>query len=410
VKQEIFSSLIETLYDAALEPTGWQRAAQLIARAFETESCTMFRLELAHGSAELLGITENFDAKAIAEYEAYYHQKDLWAIAMSKSGTGRAMLSSELVGAKEFFNSEIFDGYAKRIGIFEAVASVFPLEEQSMGAIGVHRPHGSHPFGADDKRLLAMLLPHVSRAMLLHRRLKGITQGRRLALEALEHLSVAMIAVDARATVLFANAMAERLLSAGLGLTCRQGCLGVADASKDDELRRLIRQAGLAANGRSGEAGGVLALPRADGPPLSLMVCPLRTDALPRGPTHPAALLIFGDPDLWSHAGRGQTDGGFGRWRASGRLCRAPADQHQHRQDPIETHLCEDGPRPSGRSYPRGADQPCPQGDGANSESPLTAYTKWIMPPSRDLGSVTGREFDHRRSRETCADAPSRGR
>jgi DNA-binding CsgD family transcriptional regulator/PAS domain-containing protein len=200
-------------------------------------------------------------------------------------------------GAKEFFNSEIFDGYAKRIGIFEAVASVFPLEEQSMGAIGVHRPHGSHPFGADDKRLLAMLLPHVSRAMLLHRRLKGITQDRRLALEALEHLSVAMIAVDARATVLFANAMAERLLSAGLGLTCRQGCLGVADASKDDELRRLIRQAGLAANGRSGEAGGVLALPRADGPPLSLMVCPLRTDALPRGPTHPAALLIFGDPD-----------------------------------------------------------------------------------------------------------------
>jgi DNA-binding CsgD family transcriptional regulator len=41
----------------------------------------------------------------------------------------------------------------------------------------------------------------------------------------------------------------------------------------------------------------VLALPRPEGRPLSLLVCPLRPHALTLGASVPAALLIFGDPD-----------------------------------------------------------------------------------------------------------------
>jgi DNA-binding CsgD family transcriptional regulator/PAS domain-containing protein len=297
VKLDLFSSLIETLYDAALNPMDWPQTAQMFARAFDTESCAIFQLNFAQGSASLLGITGNFDAKAMSEYEAYYHQKDPWAISLSKSATGRAMLCTEIVAEADFLNSEIYNGFAKRIEMFWSVASVMPLEKQFMGAIGIHRPHSARAFEADDKRHLDMLLPHLSRAMLLQRRLQGLTQDNRLVLDALERLSVGMIAVDAQATLLFANPTAERLLRAGLGLTCRQGCLGAADPTKDGELRRLIQQAGLASLGKPSEPGGVLALPRPGGRPLSLLVCPLRPHALTLGPSTPAALLIFGDPD-----------------------------------------------------------------------------------------------------------------
>jgi DNA-binding CsgD family transcriptional regulator len=297
VKLDLFSSLVEALYDATLNPMDWPRVAQLFARTFGTESCAIFQLNLAQGSAGILGITGNFDAKAISDYEVYYHRKDPLAIGMLKSGTGRATLSAEVVGEAEFLNSEIFDGYAKRLGIFWTVGSVVALEKQFMGAIGIHRPHGARAFEADDKRHLAMLLPHLSRAMLLQRRLQGLTQDNRIVVDALEKLSVGMIAVDAQATVLFANPTAERLLRAGLGLTCHGGCLGATDPTKEGELRRLIEQAGLASLGRPSEAGGVLALPRPEGRPLSLLVCPLRPHALTIGSSVPAALLIFGDPD-----------------------------------------------------------------------------------------------------------------
>src|ERR1700733_9983681 len=113
-----FSSLIEALYDAALNPTDWPRAAQTLARAFDAESSAIFQLNLAQGSAALLGITGNFDAKAMSEYEAYYHQKDLWAIALSKLPTGRAMLCTDIVGEAEFLDSEVYNDFAKRIEMF----------------------------------------------------------------------------------------------------------------------------------------------------------------------------------------------------------------------------------------------------------------------------------------------------
>jgi len=118
-----------------------------------------------------------------------------------------------------------------------------------------------------------------------------------MVLDALEKLSVGMIAVDAQATLLFANPLAERLLRAGLGLTCHQSRLSASDPKKDGELRHLIRQAGQAALGKPSVAGGVLALPRPEGRPLSLLVCPLRPHALNLGPSVPAALLMFSDPD-----------------------------------------------------------------------------------------------------------------
>jgi DNA-binding CsgD family transcriptional regulator/PAS domain-containing protein len=299
VELDRFSSLIETLYDAALDPTDWPRAAQMFALAFDTESCAIFQLNLAQGSAGIVGITGNFDAKAISDYESYYHQKDLVAIRMAQSGTRQAMLSTDVVREAEFKNSEIFVDFARpmRLGFYWAVGSVIPVEQHVMGAIGIHRPREARAFDAADKHHLDMLLPHLSRAILLHRKLQGLTQGHRIVVDALEKLSVGMITVDVQAKVLFANPTAERLLRAGLGLTSRQGCLGATDPTKEGELRRLIQQAGLAALGKSSEAGGVLALPRIEGRPLSLLVCPLRPHAVYFGPSVPAALVIFGDPD-----------------------------------------------------------------------------------------------------------------
>jgi DNA-binding CsgD family transcriptional regulator/PAS domain-containing protein len=298
VKEEL-SNLIASVYEVALNPTDWPRLARQFALAFGTESGGIFQLNLAQGSADILGVTENFDAKATSDYESFYNQKDLVAIRMAQSGAGQAVLSTEVVGRVEFLNSEIFADWitSRRLGIFWAVGGVMAVEQQIMGAIGIHRPRAAGPFEAEDKHHLDMLLPHLSRAMLLQRRLQGLTQENRIALDALEKLSVGMIAVDARATVLFANPTAERLLRAGLGLTCRLGCLGASDPTKDGELRHLIRQAGLAALGRSSKTGGVLALPRPKGRPLSLLVCPLRPHALILGASVPAALLIFSDPD-----------------------------------------------------------------------------------------------------------------
>ena len=44
---ELFSSLIETLYDAALNPSEWPRVARLFAQALGSESCAIWHLNRA---------------------------------------------------------------------------------------------------------------------------------------------------------------------------------------------------------------------------------------------------------------------------------------------------------------------------------------------------------------------------
>lgn len=99
---ELFSSLIETLYDAALNPSEWPRVARLFAQALGSESCAIWHLNRAQGAAGILGLTENFDTKAISDYEAYYHQKDLVAIRMPNPAPGKRCSARMLCAKRNF--------------------------------------------------------------------------------------------------------------------------------------------------------------------------------------------------------------------------------------------------------------------------------------------------------------------
>jgi DNA-binding CsgD family transcriptional regulator len=328
VKWEEYSSLIEAVYDAALQPAGWTIVAKRFARAFETESCAIFCVNVAQATSGVLGITENFDAKAINDYEAYYHKKDLVALRMAQSGTEQAMLSADVITEREFRESEIFADFSRpmRLGFYWAVGSVFSVNQDLKGAIGIHRPRGSPPFDAQDRRHLGMLLPHLSRAMLMQRRLEGLTQDNQIAIDVLEKLSVGMMAVDAQGTLLYANPTAERLLRAGWGLACRQGRLAAFDPSTQSRLLQKIRDAGMAARGGAGEAGGVISLARPEGRRLSVLVCPLRPHGISLGPAVPAALLIFGDPDASASTSAQALMDLFGLTPAEARLTAALVD------------------------------------------------------------------------------------
>jgi DNA-binding CsgD family transcriptional regulator len=70
----------------------------------------------------------------------------------------------------------------------------------------------------------------------------------------------------------------------------------------------------------------VLALPRQEGQPLSLLVCPLRPDALATGPSTPAALIFFGDPDAKHSTPQQALIALYGLTQAEARLMAALVD------------------------------------------------------------------------------------
>jgi DNA-binding CsgD family transcriptional regulator/PAS domain-containing protein len=292
-----FSSLIEAMYDAALDPQGWSRLAPSLARAFGAESCSLQTRDLAKGTTSVLALTANYDAKAQAKYEAYYHSKDLWVAGAAKAAVGEPLIGTEIVSEAALLASEMYNDYSKRQGIFQIVGGMMAVEQGTVGVIGIHRPRNAPAFEGADKRHLQLLLPHLTRAMQVHVRFEGLRRVRGLALEAVDALAVGLMAVDADGRLLFANTRAERLLRKRRELMVSHGYLRARQRAQDDQLARLVRQAALAAIGASKGSGGVLALPREDGSALSLLVSPLRPGAMAVGTAQPLALIFIGDPD-----------------------------------------------------------------------------------------------------------------
>jgi DNA-binding CsgD family transcriptional regulator len=151
------------------------------------------------------------------------------------------------------------------------------------------------PFADKDLRLLQLLMPHLRRACLLHRRLTRLHAERSGGLAALDLLPTAVWLLDASGRLLFAN-LAGRVLDArrdGLWIE-RDGRPAAADPSERHALQRCIAATIAAGKGRGIASDCALRLRRhRQAEPLQVMLYPLGRDALLCGSA--AAMFIF-DP------------------------------------------------------------------------------------------------------------------
>src|SRR5262249_28173635 len=153
------------------------------------------------------------------------------------------------------------------------------------------------PFGRREAALIHRLMPHLSRALLLHQRLGAAAARRDEALEVLDWFPTGVLLLDSTGRVLVANRVAEEILAEGGGLRAGNDGLRAVFPAESAALRRLIA-------GASGvpvaiePIGGVLNLTRASHDrPLNLLVAPLRGRLLTRESARATVVVFVTDPD-----------------------------------------------------------------------------------------------------------------
>ena len=165
-----------------------------------------------------------------------------------------------------------------------------------IGCIGIHRPRGAAAFDETDRHTLSLLLPHLQRVFQLYERLERTTVNHTLAADLLDSLSVGMVLVGTDFRLLFASALAERILRAGHYLSVSGGRLRTPRNPSGVHLQRLIAGAVRTSAGQTGGSGGTFQLENGNQPTLSVLVSPLRMASLGFGLMQPAAILLFADP------------------------------------------------------------------------------------------------------------------
>ena len=152
------------------------------------------------------------------------------------------------------------------------------LDGDNNGGTGlaITRDDRSSPFDQADCDLLGKIIPHLKRAMEIHKRFTLLDFGQRMALEALDRIATGIVLLDEGGVVKFANRLARDIAGSADGFRIIGDSVMFADYDIQTEVIAAAR--GAIASARAGRVlpGKGFAIPRPSGAtPYALMVSTL---------------------------------------------------------------------------------------------------------------------------------------
>lgn len=273
-------AVIAEIYDASLHGGGLDRLAGIVAEALGTRSGFLALLarpeEGQLALPTILGLpsaTENFDDWARTAYAEHYHACNAWFERGVRKGFPAIVLGQELMPADELVRSEWFE-YCDRLDAFHVLGAQFHIDGAFSAQFGAHRPRRLDAFDEANRRTMALLLPHLQRAMQIMIRLEIGEQARALSFGLLERVGLAVLILDRGRRLLFANKPAEAMLENGTLLSIRDGRV-TALGSKAKSFDRLIEETARESTDQDISAGGSFTLDSEHGEDLRLLVGPI---------------------------------------------------------------------------------------------------------------------------------------
>ena len=291
------SALIAHLYDAAMGASSWPGTASQIAKALGSTS-TVVKLHGEHGQVSLLECTSNLvESERDQAWADDWHRRDLWVERSVAYGLARIITDEDLVRPEEQARSGFYQEWLPHLGIHHMLGAVFPVSQGVMGVLGIHRPREAGAYTDRERRHAAIVLPHLQRSLQIGQRLTVLKQKHSSALQALDRLDTGVLIVDRHCLIIQSSARAEVMLRECPELVVDRGRLSLHLPSLRDKLFVLVSAALETAQGRAGEAGAALLVPRAQRAPLVLNVAPLRPNAGLQDREQPAALIFIRDAE-----------------------------------------------------------------------------------------------------------------
>jgi DNA-binding CsgD family transcriptional regulator len=291
------SALIAHLYDAAMDSALWPGMAARTAQALDSTS-TVIKL---HGEGARVDLLECTDNLVVAERDRAWaedwHRRDLWVERSVAHGLSRVITDEDLVTPEEQAHSGFYQEWLRHLDIHHMLGAVFPTADGTLGVLGIHRPRSAGAYTAVERGKVALLLPHLQRALRLGQRLSVMTRAHAAALQALDRIDTGVVVVDGRCRLLQTSAMADRLLRENAELTEVSGHLRAQPPALHDTLLRRVRAAVNTARGQPADSAAMLAIPRPGRLPLALEITPLRPSMPAFGDPGPAALVFIRDPE-----------------------------------------------------------------------------------------------------------------
>jgi PAS domain-containing protein len=286
------SAAVSSIYEAAVEFERWPRTLLQISDLLGGTMAALVRGDRATGAVSTLAVRSYAGARE--EYATHYHAHNIAWQRMAHVPPGASVVDRELFPREAVRRNACYGEFLKRLDVHSLLTAIM-VKERSFSAVATFgRSERAGEWESGHCEIMHLLAPHLRLAADIGQRLVGIGQSCESA--ALNALPEGVILLDDESRVIFANHVAEALLTAGDGMSVKHAKLCVAFPADTAALQAAIAAA---TTGRAfGRSGQTLALQRPSlRRPLAVVVAPLAAEAAWFLAHSPAAILFVSDPE-----------------------------------------------------------------------------------------------------------------
>ncbi|MDD2914454.1 MAG: hypothetical protein PHP70_03975 [Gallionella sp.] len=264
--------LVGLIYDAALDERKWSAFLDAFANAVGGSSSILRSVDLQTNEAGFVA-SVGYDPAWQSAYCSHFVKMDYVTRALYEFPLGAVKSVDQVFDMSEQRKTEFYNDYYIPQDKPHAMGALLIKDGSHTLLFASQRGKRAGVWSEKEKRLMEILVPHVTRAVQVHRRINSATVEKDWALGALDHLRMGVILTNKLGRPLFVNRAAELMLSPSYGVSVYHGRLVLNTPPETAQLYKLITDAAQGAPGAN--AGGDMRIALPDGESLHCMVMPI---------------------------------------------------------------------------------------------------------------------------------------
>lgn len=222
---EVFSALIATIYDAALEPNRWPTALEGIRGFVGGCAANFYWQEVSKENAGVfhcIGIDRGY----LESYFQIHTKLNPLYPAAAFFPPGKVFSSAQVLPMSELSQTRFYEEWMRPQGMVDSLVANLEKSVTTVAALAVIRGERDGEVDEGAMRRMCLVVPHMLRASSIGQVVTSKMQAKAALTDALDRIAAAVFLVDAAGRAVFANALADAMLATGKLL--RDGPVGLS--------------------------------------------------------------------------------------------------------------------------------------------------------------------------------------
>lgn len=295
LSDKTYLSVVEGIYDAAVDPSRWGDALNTLARPMSGRaSLVMHDPFIAAGN---VAFSSDWDLDSIARYNAYYASRNVWMARIASRPVGKAVPAEFFLSRSKLQKTEWYNDFLRPNDIVSGLGVTVMRDSSRFVSTSILLPRCSDAAQASYVSLLQRITPHIERALKVNRQLSAAEFRWSMAEECFHRLKIGIVVIGHDRKILFSNAEANRIFRQGDGLTLsREGRLAAGTTADNKRLKGIFETIFGKGSPELQNESGVMSIQRRSGTrAYGILVTKLHPPTELFGGRGPMALLFVSD-------------------------------------------------------------------------------------------------------------------